>query len=476
MEKLKLTKEKLQEILKENKEPERMKYYYEVALNGEVEAYQQGGLVAFFLMLVQYYEKKLLVDISINPLDFWGLNNINEKSEYWEFYELLDRTNWEIALWVLSDEEIYESALAEFSAVHAQILFLFGSYFTCLGKCRDTLARNENDSSCNFLKASIADICHVNKTPVVYKMALANYQKMIIDKCNSAAIGIDQDIYQNVLDEINSIVGMLTDEQKEIKFTLAADNFEETKKIISEWTEEHDFYLRHNLFLNPLSNFDKYVQSSFEELEELLIEKEEKEMFDEIVNDYKMCRHITFLYCKDDNSVGKREMAMTYSYAYSIYDKIAFLLMKVYNLKIGENDTGFTKNKLFDVKVDGWNKSFGEIKNVSIWPLYIIMKNVRENFKRKNIIQTGNLEHNKLRNLIEHKSLVLVDDNKLKRNAKMLLEQTRDVILYTFMLLRSYSRERNPEEHSAISTAFLRAVEKRIQKDNQIQGESFVGR
>ncbi len=148
------------------------------------------------------------------------------------------------------------------------------------------------------MKASIIELCHINKTSIPYKIALLNYQKGLIDKCNPTEIGFDIKIYENVISEINSKLNSLGEVEKQISFTHIKKNFEETKETVSDWTEEHDFYLRNNLFLNPLSNFEKFVECSIEELEDLPIEQEYKELFSEIIEDYKLCRGITYSYYK----------------------------------------------------------------------------------------------------------------------------------------------------------------------------------
>ena len=458
MERIKLTKEKLTEILRESDNPDKMEFYYNTALNDGFEADQHMALVGLLLILVRHYHTKLFAHQQVNPLDFFGLKTFNEDSEYWEFYELLKRTNFQIALCLIKDENIPEKPLIEFSEIQAYSLFCYGNYLASLKYCQNAIARDENNSICNFLKACVLDLCYINKSSNLYKIALLNYQKQLIDKCDVSNIGLDKAICLKVVEEIEEKVKLLGIHESQVNFTPVFEKIEKTKEIIPEWTEEHDFYLKNNFFLNPLSNFGKFAECTLEELEELPIKQEFKNLFDEVVNDYKLCRGIAFSYYKGINNVGKREMSMTYSYAYSIFDKIAFLLKKVYDLDINEDNVFFTKNGLFDAKIKGTEIKFGNIKNINIASLYLLMKDVRSKQKITNALQVGTMEHNELRNAIDHKSIFLVEEGKLKRNTSFLLENVRNAILYTFMLLYGYSENKDYETPSTISTTFFRAI------------------
>ena len=90
------------------------------------------------------------------------------------------------------------------------------------------------------------------------------------------------------------------------------------------------------------------------------------------------------------------------------------------------------------------------------------MKDVRSKQKITNALQVGTMEHNELRNAIDHKSIFLVEEGKLKRNTSFLLENVRNAILYTFMLLHGYSENKDYETPSTISTTFFRAIIKSI--------------
>lgn len=85
-----------------------MEYYYNAAINDMFEANQHMALVGLLFMLVRHYHTKLFVKTPVDPSTFFGLNTLNEQSDYWKFYELLKRTNLEIALCLICNESIPE--------------------------------------------------------------------------------------------------------------------------------------------------------------------------------------------------------------------------------------------------------------------------------------------------------------------------------------------------------------------------------
>lgn len=151
-------------------------------------------------------------------------------------------------------------------------------------------------------------------------------------------------------------------------------------------------------------------------------------------------------------------MSIVYSYIYSVFDKIAFFIKKVLDLNISDDNVGFTKQGLFNIKVAKTNIKFSSLENNNILPLYLIMKQVRGKQDLSDDLKVGTFEHNELLNTIEHKSLVLVDDNKLKRNSLEIIQKARDAILYTFMLLSSLEKDNMNNSISAISTTYLKII------------------
>ena len=112
------------------------------------------------------------------------------------------------------------------------------------------------------------------------------------------------------------------------------------------WSKEKDYYLKKVLFLNPLNNFGMFIQASLEELNPLDIGEKNQSMFDSIIEDYKFCRRKTYEYSVLQNT-SIREMCSVYSFAYSIYDKFAYLFRAVYDIDVPEDKVDFTEKNLF---------------------------------------------------------------------------------------------------------------------------------
>ena len=459
MDRIKLTKEKLLEILESSNNKETIEFYYEAALNDNVEADQYLSLIVFLFILVKYYHKELFIKNEVNMIDFFGMKKINESSEYWKYYKLLRKTNLMVLYGLINNEEIPDQPLIEFNDTYSFYLLCIGDYLRCLKNLNNSLFRDKNNWISNFIKASIIEICYINAINSDYKIALLNYQKELIDKCVDVSPNFDISIYKKVLESINLREKSLNIQKKNIRLTPLMDSFEKTKEVINEWTEEKDFYFRNNLFLNPLNLFGNFYEASFEYFEDLDINDKNKKMFDEIIEDYKFCRNVMFSYYNNADNINKRKMSMVYSYLYSIFDKIAYLLKNVYDLDINEDRIYFTNKGLFDRKFKNSDIKFKELSNFTILPLYLIMKDVRVANETNNALEIGTFEHNELRNTIDHKSIYLVDGDKLKRNALIILERARNAILYTFMLLYSQPNNQNLEGISFIYTTLFCALE-----------------
>lgn len=459
MDRIKLTKEKLLEILEKYDDKETIDFYYKAAMDDLIEADQYLSIITFLFMLVRYYHEELFVKNRVNIIDFFGMKIFNESSEYWKYNELLKKTNLMIAKALINNEKIPDQQLIEFNDTYSLYLFYIGDYLRCLKNINNSLFRDKNNWLSNFIKASLIELCYINIITPDYKIALLNYQKNLIDKCSGANPRFDISIYKKVVESINKRIDLLNIEEKNIKLTPIMDSFEKTKEVINAWTKENDFYLRNNLFLNPLNSFGNFYEASFETFEDLDIDDKNKKLFNEIIEDYKMCRKAMFSYYKNADNIDKRKMSMVYSYLYSIFDKIAYLLKNVYDLDINERDIYFTNNGLFDRKFKDLDIKFKELSNSAMLPLYLIMRDVRRLNKIDNSLQVGTFEHNELRNTIDHKSIFLVSEDKLKRNGLILLEKTRNSILYTFMLLYSQPNDKNYNGITTIYTTLFYALE-----------------
>ncbi len=80
MDKIKLTQQKLIEILNEADNDERMEYYYNAAINDMFEANQHMALIGLLFMLVRHYHTRLFVKTPVDPSTFLVLIHLMSKA------------------------------------------------------------------------------------------------------------------------------------------------------------------------------------------------------------------------------------------------------------------------------------------------------------------------------------------------------------------------------------------------------------
>lgn len=457
-EKIIITEEKLMELLAKRYDKETIDLYYQKFLDNNLIFSNQDSRFKFFMILVQGFDHELFCKIKIDPLDFFGLENFNDKSEHFKYGELLKRTRNELLECFDNEVRIPSDVISDFYARYAHAMFAIGNHLMALDLCQEALKYSQDNSLSLFIKACIIEYCYINKNNDIYTIALTNYQKSLIEKCDSSKTWIDKRIFDSVHNVINMKTKDLGVLAQCMKLTLAADTYEKTKEIDASWTEEKDFYLRNNLFLNPLNIFDLFLSAQNEEFDDLLLDEISKKCFFEIVEDYKMCRKNLFEYHQYP-SIDKRAMAMVYSYTYTIFDKIAFLISKVYDLNVGK--IFYFRKNFFEYKLKSNNIGLGEIKNDNILPLYLLASDVndpQDENNEKNVISIESLNLRLTRNQIEHRSLSDVTSEVLKRNSLILLKIARNAILHTFMLIHSCPTDKSKDKITTIGTTYYQAI------------------
>ena len=203
-------------------------------------------------------------------------------------------TNLQIRLSIIDNDIIKDDVLIEFKNMYASYLFMTSRYLECLAHIDNVITRDPGDSTANFYKSILAELCLVMKTDTKYKMQLSAYQIELLKRCDKDKIHFDKSIVDKVYKIINP--NAVPAINKTLKFTLP-------NNIKSDhWTEEEDFYLRNKLFLNPLNDFGFFAEASWETFDEIPISKEHRILFDSIVEDYKYGRRVFFEYSTEKNT------------------------------------------------------------------------------------------------------------------------------------------------------------------------------
>ena len=96
-----------------------------------------------------------------------------------------------------------DKLLVGFSEVQSLFYFISNNYLSCLLTCNNAIYRDNENSLCNFLKASIIEICYINKISQNTKIALLNYQFELLSKCKADEILFDNQIFNKIFKRVN---------------------------------------------------------------------------------------------------------------------------------------------------------------------------------------------------------------------------------------------------------------------------------
>ena len=97
------------------------------------------------------------------------------------------------------------------------------------------------------------------------------------------------------------------------------------------------------------------------------------------------------------------------------------------------------------------------------------MQNVHSNQKITDSIKVVVFDFHKLRNMIEHRTICKINEEALKAHSIYLLKYIKEAILYSYMLIKSFSGDDGSHDAiSALSTSYCSAIVQ-IEKDQQKQ-------
>ena len=385
-------------------------------------------------------------------------NKEQETIELWHLFKLID---FEIALSIIEeDDPVPEDIKVHVVELYSLYFLLCFRHIKCIEKSADGLARDSANPTLNFFRASLLDLCFIVKHNSDYKLALENYRKTMIKNINSFNdVKFDNNIVSIVLSQSNKAKQPFPLSKICTFIEATPDNYDYGVENYG-WSEEKEYYLKNKLFLNPLNSYGNFYECSFEEFLPLDLEQRHLEFFDAIIDDYKICRKKVFEF-EIKKTVSKREMCSFYCFMYSIYDKVAYLLKKVYNINVKEDKISFVQNNLFDKEYNNKDKKFYEMNNPMLIPLYFEMLSVR-NKNKFGGIHVGTFELNEFRNNIEHKSTLFYEPS-LERNTKVLIKGVRDLIIYTYLLLSSAKANLETDKMIALNTAYVSALKKQLE-------------
>jgi len=186
---------------------------------------------------------------------------------------------------------------------------------------------------------------------------------------------------------------------------------ENLSKLETNYT---NWCIQNVLFLNPIIDVHTYDFATWDNAIVALPDKELDNFLAQIICEFRIARR--FFY----RSVSEKSISFEYNeniehkklsfrIAYSIFDKIAYLINKFYVLKIPNTKVNFHTLWFLDLKKDkGLRPEFINNDNLFLRGLYWISKDLfyaKEGFK--NALTPEAKEIAKLRNFIEHKSFTV---------------------------------------------------------------------
>lgn len=451
-----VTKDEIAKLIPEvlNPNSERMQEIYEMCVQDKVQAYSHQGLATLLFYVVTFkWEQSFKNNVS---LDFC-LENFKEKKAIYDIYKLLRRTKLEIGMTIIYENDpIPEKAKVDFLVLYSTFLLLFFRHIKCIELCNEGLFRDKNNATLKFYKAALLDLSYIVKHTFDYRYSIEIYRQELLESVTLDEVFFDKCVSKIILNSIKGNNYFDTIQKQMYGLYLVDDTFVDTELGRKYWSKEKDFYLKKVLFLNPLNNFGMFAQASLEELNPLDIDEDNQKLFDSIIEDYKFCRRKTYEYVVLKN-ISLREMCGVYSFAYSIYDKFAYLFRAVYNIKVKEDEVSFTENQLFNKTFKNSEQKFYNIKNPAIIPLFMELQEVRKKSKPKGI-EMGTFELNEFRNSMEHKSTLLIEDKKLKSKSELLMKNIRDLIIESYLLLQGAKTNMNSESTVCAGTAFAKGL------------------
>lgn len=215
-------------------------------------------------------------------------------------------------------------------------------------------------------------------------------------------LGLQKDIYEQYKNEVSAKVEAIEKNYSQyLEYKFLREDFEEN-------TDEKDYLdwcIKHKLCLNPLSNLDIRLASGKDDI--LLhanTETEFVELFENIKNDFVFARHQ--FYQSFNSKYSKQLKKSSFSGAYSIFDRLAYLINGIFQLTQRYDRVAF--NRIWYKNLDknkGLLDTLTESKNLMLRALYWVSKDIytdEDGFK--NLIEPKAKEICKIRNFIEHKS------------------------------------------------------------------------
>jgi tetratricopeptide (TPR) repeat protein len=185
---------------------------------------------------------------------------------------------------------------------------------------------------------------------------------------------------------------------------------EKPESFENKYQEDFIFWCINNcLLLNPYLDIESYDFARDDNISIPVDFIEAFPLFEQIKTEYRLARELYFKsnFLQNASEVERNEnLKLSFRIAYSIFDKIAYLLNNIYDLKVTNHQVSFRKLwYISGVRDKGIKKNFEKNNNLILRGLFWISKELfLEDDKLFEAIEPDAKELDKIRNYIEHRS------------------------------------------------------------------------
>jgi len=262
-------------------------------------------------------------------------------------------------------------------------------------------------------------------------------------------IGLAKPLFRGVADKVKQRLAFM-----ETNYRPALDYKLDRADLILEYDDfEYVKWCTENgLWLNPLSNINSKLECNKDDLRLIHNNHEFTCFFDTIRKDYMFYRKQFFNSLILDNEQGEQLKKSAFKEAYSIFDKIAYLINGIFGFHEIDN-VRLNFSRMWYIKLEknkGLNPVLIEKRNLMLRGLYWASKDIYLNEDGfKNMIEPKAKEINTIRNFVEHKSFKFGVDRGQKFTLQMTITDFDEHLLKLLKLVRetliysAYSTSKN---------------------------------
>jgi len=373
----------------------------------------------FVLFTCTVFERKIEKEIKfVSVKDFKNKNNIQKFSEF-------------IKLMFFCEEEIPKISDIIKEDLYYNIYYYIARYYFIMNNFIEALDYIKMIEIYNF-KESINQDHLVLKALILEELAIYNY---ITPYKNITEIkNLIQRINENNCPSTKSILEELKKEFDKNIFPLSFSEIQNNKipeEIIKENRAEKIFYINNRQILNPYNRLLIGSTCPLEGVDDKILDIKnnvDKDLFESLLKDFYYVRELNYKY-QQNEKYDIEDFCIVDIFAYSLFDKISWIIKSVLKLKLNDDQTYFlsifNNENIFDANFENSKPLFA---------LYTYQRLLnKKQFSGQKVI----IPFTTLRNDIYHKtsSKAYVDDMSRTVHNNLLIQTLSGAIIQLNMLI-----------------------------------------